>query len=128
MITESKKTIIGYWIFTAILCLSQGASGVGDLIHHPELVSAITALGYPEYLLNILGIAKIIGVVVLLVPNFPRLKEWAYAGFAVDFIGAFLSHYFSGDGIELLAPPIIVLIILMIGYTLRPNNRKLPSA
>ena len=63
----------------------------------PKIVAGIDTLGYPLYLLDILGVAKIIGIIILLVPRFPRLKEWAYAGFAIDLIGAIWSHIAIGD-------------------------------
>ncbi len=89
------------------------------------LVEGITALGYPLYILKILGPAKLAGAVVLAAPGMRRLKEWAYAGFVIDFGGAFLSHYFHGDGADLLLPPLGLMAILLGSYALRPADRRL---
>lgn len=118
---------VGYWILTGLIVLSQGASGIGDLAGAAPLVEAITALGYPVYLLKILGTAKLLGVIALAAPGFPRLKEWAYAGFVFDFLGAFASHLLNGDGPGLLAPPLVVLAILIGSYLLRPADRRVAN-
>ncbi len=121
----SKGKLIGYWILTALVVVSQGASGVMDLMQAEPLVEGMQALGYPLYVLRILGPAKLIGVTVLAVPGLKRLKEWAYAGFTIDFLGAAASHAFNGDGIDLIAPPLVLLLLLMGGYFLLPANRRL---
>ena len=88
---SSKGRLIGYWIFTALICLSQGASGIMDLIGAEPVASGIAALGYPSYVLYILGFWKLAAVPALLVPGLPLLKEWAYAGFFFDFVGGMRS-------------------------------------
>lgn len=124
---QSKPRLIGYWILTALIVLSQTGSGIADLAGAAPLVEAVTKLGYPVYILKILGPCKILGAIALAAPAFPRLKEWAYAGFVFDFLGAFASHLLNGDGpVELLAP-LIVLSILIGSYVLRPASRRLPS-
>jgi len=125
---EYKGRLIGYWLLTMLVVLSQGASGVMDLAGAQPLVDGVTALGYPVYILKILGPFKILGVIALAAPGFPRLKEWAYAGFTFDFIGAFASHLLNGDGPGELAPPLILLAILVGSYLLRPASRRLPGA
>jgi len=79
---------------------------------------ALAHLGYPEYDLTIFGVAKILGSIAVLQPKFRTIKEWAYAGFTINFIGAFASHAFVGDGIGMLIPPIITLVIMFISYFL----------
>ena len=125
---SGKGRLIGYWVLTAAVVLSQGASGAMDLIGAAPIVEAITTLGYPAYVLWILGPAKLAGAVVLALPGLRRLKEWAYAGFVIDFGGAFASHLFHGDGPKLLAPPLILLAVLLGSYFLRPEARRLPDA
>ena len=125
MSETSKGKVIGFWICTALIVLSQGASGVMDLMGAEQLVTAITALGYPTYILKILGVAKIAGVIAIAIPGQPKLKEWAYAGFTFDFLGAAASHILNGDGIDLIAPPLVVLAILLGSYFLRPADRRL---
>jgi len=123
----SKGKTIAFWILTGLVVASQGASGVADLLKAQGLVEGVTALGYPTYILTILGPFKILGVIVLAIPGLPRLKEWAYAGFFFDFLGAALSHFYNGDGIELILPASILLAILLGSYFLRPESRRLPG-
>ena len=127
MSEQHKGLLVGYWLLTGLVVLSQGASGVGDLAGAKPFVEGVTALGYPVYILKILGPFKILGAIALAAPGFPRLKEWAYAGFTFDFIGAFASHLFHGDGPAELAPPLILLAILVGSYLLRPASRRLPG-
>jgi len=79
---------------------------------------ALAHLGYPEYNLTIFGVAKILGSIAILQPKFRTIKEWANAGFTINFIGAFASHAFVGDGIGQLIPPVIALVIMFISYIL----------
>lgn len=81
-------------------------------------------LGYPEYLMTILGVAKILGVIALLSPGLPLLKEWAYAGFTFDLVGASASHAFVSDPPIETALPLIILGIAAVSYFLRPVSRR----
>ncbi len=95
---SAKKINIIYWIFTALLAALMLLGSIPDVIMHPEAVAMVnTRLGYPTYFLPFLGVAKLLGVVAILVPGFPRIKEWAYAGFAFDLIAAIYSHICVGD-------------------------------
>lgn len=116
---------IAYVILTGLVVLSQFASGVLDLMEAEALVKGVTALGYPVYILKILGPAKIAGTIVLAMPGQLRLKEWAYAGFAIDFIGAAASHVLAGQSFGEAAPAMVLFAILMGSYFTRPNSRKL---
>ncbi len=122
---QGKGRIIGFWVLTGIVVLTQGASGVMDLLGSAAVVDGIKLLGYPSYLLYILGPAKLAGVTVLAIPKMPRLKEWAYAGFTIDFLGAAASHTLNGDGVQLIAPALVLLAVLMGSYFLRPDDRRL---
>jgi hypothetical protein len=82
-------------------------------------------LGYPEYLMTILGGAKILGVIALLIPGVPLLKEWAYSGFTFDMLGASASHAFVGDSIAETVTPLVVLAFGITSYCLRPAKRRL---
>lgn len=124
---QSKKKTIAFWVLTGLIVLSQGASGVTDLLGVGPAVEGVVALGYPSYLLYILGVAKLAGVIVIASPGLLRLKEWAYAGLAIDFLGAAASHTLNGDGPDLILPSVVVLGILMAGYFLRPDDRRLPG-
>ena len=99
-----NRKSLGYWAVTALFCFAMAASGTMNLLRVEPMKESITALGYPEYLMTILGVAKILGVIALLIPGAAHLKEWAYAGFTFDLLGASSSHAFSGHS----APEIIV--------------------
>ena len=85
----------------------------------------ITNLGYPVYFITILGIWKMLGVVAVLVPKFPLLKEWAYAGSAFTWVMAFIAHYSGGDGVQVWAMPLVLLALLIVSYFSRPSNRRM---
>src|SRR5882672_7053568 len=104
-----KKTKIIYWIFTGLLSLLMLFSGLSSLLAPADGVALFAHLGYPAYLLPFLSVAKLLGVVAILVPRFPRLKEWAYAGFVFDITGALYSFIRSGD-------PASAWAMLLIGY------------
>ncbi len=126
MSEQSKGKVIGYWICTVLIVLSQGASGVMDLLGAAPVLDGVTALGYPAFILNILGPWKLAGAIVLAIPGKALWKEWAYAGFVFDFTGAAASHIMHGDGPDLFMAPIIILGILIGSYVLRPADRRLP--
>jgi hypothetical protein len=92
-----KKTKIMYWIFTALLVVLMGFGSIPDLMYLPDSVALFDHLGYPEYLLPFLAVAKLLGVAVILIPGFPRIKEWAYAGLTFDLVGATYSSVAVGD-------------------------------
>jgi hypothetical protein len=88
----------------------------------------VSSLGYPLYLLSILGVWKLLGVITILIPKFPLLKEWAYAGFFFAMSGAFISHLVVGQAFADAVPSLILLIVTIISWYLRPNDRKLLTA
>jgi uncharacterized membrane protein YphA (DoxX/SURF4 family) len=81
-------------------------------------------LGYPSYFLVIIGVWKLFGAASLLVPRFPRLKEWAYAGLVFNYTGAVASHLAVGDGADKWAVPAVFAVILMASWALRPSARR----
>jgi uncharacterized membrane protein YphA (DoxX/SURF4 family) len=87
-----RSTNILYWVFTGLFAALMGFSSIPDIFSEPKAVEFITALGYPAYLVPFLGVAKFLGVVAILVPGFPRLTEWAYAGLVIDLTGATYSQ------------------------------------
>ena len=129
---QVKLKGIGYWVATIIIALELLAGGVADLIHGPALLFAgdpvvliLARLGYPAYLLTILGVWKLLGAVALLVSRFPRLKEWAYAGTFIELTGAAASWAArSGDMSGLIAPLAFVALTLA-SWALRPSDRTL---
>jgi len=116
-----------YWTSTVLISAFMAFVASAYLSHQPKMMMAFSSLGYPSYFPKILGIFKILGAVALLVPRFPRLNEWAYAGFTFTFIGAFVSHLAMGQNQEALMP-LITLIVLATSYFTRPFSRRLPSA
>lgn len=115
-ITTVKK--IGYWLSTGFFSFAMAASSLMYLTQNPKLVEGFQHLGYPLYLLLILGVAKGLGAVALLFPRFPRLKEWAYAGFTFNLLGAFASHLLAGDALGESIAPLVLLGVLIVSYTL----------
>ena len=113
-----KKLKTWYWITTIIFALMMIMDGVGGITQQEAGKEVLKHLGYPMYLLIIVGIAKLLGAASILQNKFKIIKEWAYAGFAINFIGAFASRAFVGDGISLLIPPLIALVIMFVPYIL----------
>ena len=115
---KPKTVKIIYWIFTILFCLAMLFSGVSELMQTQQAVEAIKQLGYPVYLNIILGIAKVLGVLAILQWKFKTVKEWAYAGFAIDFLGASASLYFAGDGILVALSTVPFFIVMFASYFL----------
>lgn len=113
-----KKTKIVYWAITGLMAAFMLMASVPDVWGIPEAVEMFTHLGYPAYLLPFIGIAKILGVIAVLVPRFPRLKEWAYAGLVFDLIGAIYSHISVGDPPGVWVFAVIALLLVTGSYFL----------
>lgn len=114
---------ISYWVSTIILAVLSGFAGYAYLSGNPQAVEGFAKAGYPQQLRIILGIAKPLGGLVLLVPGWPRFKEWAYAGFTFAWVCAFIAHHLAKDGHEFV--PIVLLALLAISYVTRPADRNL---
>ena len=130
--TKTNKNI--YWISTLWLGSGMLATGTLQLFKAkaegalaPPGVYGITHLGYPIYFLTILGVWKISGVVAVLIPKFPLLKEWAYAGFFFAMSGAAFSHIAMGDSMKELVPSLLLLILTVVSWYFRPADRKIPA-
>jgi hypothetical protein len=111
-----KKSNILYWIFTGLMAAFMLMASIPDVLRIPAAVAFFTHLGYPTYLVPFIDIAKVLGVVAVLVPAFHRLKEWAYAGLVFDLIGAFYSHISVGDPISSWIFPVIGLLLVIGSY------------
>ena len=119
---------ITYWIVTLWLALGMVSTGLVQLLKAKEGqggVDMIHHLSYPVYLLTLLGIWKILGVLAVLIPKYPLLKEWAYAGFFFVMTGAIFSHIASGDSIYKIFPALLLLILTLLSWYFRPANRKI---
>ena len=111
-----KKINILFWIFNGLLALAMLTSAIPNLISSAQWVEIFKSLGYPAYLLPFLGVAKLLGIIAIVVPGFPRLKEWAYAGFAFDIIGALYSCIAVGTPLTDLWVFVIYLAVLALSY------------
>ena len=112
----SKRNKIIYWISTIWLALGMLSTGIVQLLKVKDEVDFIIRLGYPVYFLMILGIWKILGVAAVLIPKFPLLKEWAYAGFFFAMTGAVFSHIASGNSVNEIFPPLLLLILTVVSW------------
>jgi len=122
---STKVRTILYWITTAPACLMLAGSGFGNLTRAPQVVEALVALGYPAYLPVILGTWKVLAAAAIAAPGLPRLKEWAYAGVFFAMSGAVASHVLAGDPPTKAVAPVVIVAIVLAGWWLRPENRKL---
>ncbi|MFI5171988.1 MAG: DoxX family protein [Chitinophagales bacterium] len=105
-----KKTKIIYWIITLLFAAYMVFSAIPDAMSTQKAIDFLTGMGYPEYFIPFIGVAKILGVIAILIPGFPRIKEWAYAGLAFDLIGATYSIIALGQPFSswvFMLPPII---------------------
>jgi len=129
--TMTKKHKAIYWISTLWLALGMASTGIVQLLKLKAAggasVEGITHLGYPLYLLTILGVWKLLGVAAVLIPRSPLLKEWAYAGFFFAMTGAIFSHLAVGDPAKEILPASLLLILTAASWYLRPAERKLFS-
>ena len=116
---------LGYWIPTALFALAMTGSGVFNASRAEPIVQGMAHLGFPAWLPLLLGIWKLLGVVAILVPGFPRLKEWAYAGFFFNLSGAFVSHLAAGDAVGDAIAPLVILGIGLASWAMRPEGRRL---
>ena len=123
----SGVRVISFWICTLLVAFVTMAGGVWDLLRTEHVRAILAHLGYPQYLLLILGVWKIPCAVVLMLPRFLRLKEWAYAGAFFTYSGAVASHIFKGDGAELWMPPLVFTVLTLGSWLLRPAERRLAA-
>ncbi len=112
-----------YWMTTGLVAGMSVLAAFTYLTANPQAVQGFTHVGYPQQLRVILGIAKLLGAIVLVAPGIAKLKEWAYAGFTFAWISAFVAHYLAKDGPEAYMP-LVLLIFLFISYVTRPPSRQ----
>lgn len=123
--TRTRKII--YWVATIWVCLGMTSSAIVQLLDVKEETIMMERLGYPHYFQYILGVWKILGVIVVLIPRVPLLKEWAYAGFFFSMSGAAISHIAVNDGIADIFPSLFTLALAMTSWWFRPASRRLDS-
>ena len=123
----TKRNKIIYWIATVWLALGMLSTGAGQLLKMKTGAGgadSITHLGYPAYFLIIIGIWKILGVIAILIPKLPLLKEWAYAGFSFAMSGAIFSHIALGNPVKEMLPSLLLLVLTFVSWYFRPADRK----
>ncbi len=116
-IKTMKKINIIYWISTGLLCLVMGGGAITNVMNTPEVKTMLVGqLHYPEYFAPFIGVMKILGTIAILIPGFPKIKEWAYAGCTFDLIGATYSAIAVGSAIGDVAFMAIFFILLIVSY------------
>ncbi len=121
-----KGKLITYWAATALLAFGMLGSGIAQIAQSKDMIDLVAPLGYPTYLLYIIGVWKILGVIVVLSPGFKLVKEWAYAGFFFAMTGAFVSHLASGDhSLQGLIGPLMQTVFVILSWYFRPDNRRI---
>ena len=113
--SEQRRKYL-YWVSTSLLAIGMVGAGVQEVRQAPEILEAAHRLGYPDYVLTLLGLAKLVGAPLLLIQRFPHLKEWVYAGFSFDFGGAIISHTVVGDSFLQVLPAILSVALLVLSY------------
>ena len=120
----TKRNKIIYWIATGWLSLGMLSTGIVQLLKTKEEAALFAHLGYPAYLMTLLGILKILGGIVAVIPGLPRLKEWVYAGFFFSMAGAIFSHLVMNDPVRDIFGPLLLLVLTLLSWHFRPANRK----
>jgi uncharacterized membrane protein YphA (DoxX/SURF4 family) len=121
-----RSQIIAYWVTTALVASELAMGAVWDILRVPKVSDLIERLGYPQYFLIILGIWKLLGAIALVIPRFPRLKEWAYAGVLFDLSGAVASLFATGlISVGTAAYPILMIGVAIASWALRPASRRI---
>jgi hypothetical protein len=118
---------VGYWTSTAIVAVMLLMS-LTYLTGNEQVVAGFTKSGYPQHLRIVLGIAKPAAAIVLLLPGFALLKEWAYAGVTFAWVMAFISAYSGGEGVQVWVMPPALLLLLVVSYVTRPASRRLVAS
>jgi DoxX-like family len=121
----TKRNKIIYWVATLWLALGMASSGFFQIIKLEDAVKKMSEWGYPTFMLTILGTWKILGVVAILVPKFPLVKEWAYAGFFFLMTGAIFTHFAIGDPATEFFGPSLLLALTLVSWYFRPADRRI---
>lgn len=122
----SRRREIVYWV-VSLPVLAETAVGIQwDFSRHPTVVEALKTIRFPDYMADILGVVKILALIALLLPRFPRLKEWAYAGLTFVYFGAAACHIAVDDSIGAILTPVVLGIITLASWALRPPSRRDP--
>lgn len=118
---------IAYWISTVLIAFSFLSGGVVYLMREPHALAGLTELGYPGYIMTILGVWKLLGGAAIVLPRLPLVKEWAYAGMIFDLTGASASCIATGAAFRHILVPLVIAVLVVASWALRPESRKLPG-
>jgi hypothetical protein len=117
-----------YWATTGFAAIALGATGAADLLRVPAIMDGLVHLGYPTYFATILGTWELLGAAAIVAPDLPRVKEWAYAGMFFALTGAAVSHAASGDPMDKVLVPVVVLGAVAVSWLFRPPAAVLRSS
>lgn len=122
---KTKKANIAYWIITGLFSFFMLGSAIPDILVMPIAIEGMhNGLGYPVYFIPFIGVAKALGVIAILIPGFPRIKEWAYAGLMFDLIGAFYSLMAVGTPVADWAPMLLPVSLGVLSYILYSRKAR----
>ena len=120
----TKAKSIGYWVTTGVLVFCM-TGGIFELFSVKITIDGIIRLGYPAYIIPLLGLGKVLAILAILWPGVPRLKEWAYAGIFFNMMGAIVSHVARHDGAWIIVVTVTIAAITLASWALRPDSRRL---
>jgi len=123
-----KLKSISYWVITGIVAFCIGSGGVAELARVPGNIEGLVHLGYPAYFATIIGFWKVLGAIAILVPGFPRLKEWAYAGIFFNMTGAAATGVFTHSAEWHVMVDLVLAALTITSWALRPASRRLEGA
>lgn len=119
-----KRRKMAYWLATGLLCFSL-LGGIGQLFQVKQVVDGFIPLGYPLYFISIIGFWKVMAIIAILIPKYPLLKEWAYAGVVFAMTGASISHISVNDSVFHIIVPLIIVGLAVTSWYLRPASRRI---
>ncbi len=121
---KEKLRLVGYWLVTAALAANYAFAGVMYVQLNPQVIEGAKMLGYPLYFFQMLGVGKLLGAIVIVIPKTPLFKEWAYAGILINLIAASYSNYSSHAETWHVIMPLVMLLIAAVSWSLRPASRR----
>jgi hypothetical protein len=126
-VRDTRRQKVVYWVVSAPV-LAETAAGIQwDFARNPTVVQVLSTLQFPDYFADVLGGAKCLALAALLIPGFPRLKEWAYAGLTFVYFGASVCHVLVGDSMGAVLTPFVLGVLGLASWALRPPSRRDPS-
>jgi hypothetical protein len=128
MTGSSTMKSVAYWTCTGLIAFFIGSGGLAYAAQVPDVVQGVVALGFPVHFIVLLGIWKVLGSIAILVPGFPLLKEWAYAGIIFDLTGAASAATATGGEWWHAVAPLSIALLVAASWALRPESRRLPGA